>query len=115
MMAKKIGVASWVEDTRRKYEEAAKEGRKLINEEGVKTKEQSANIMFEYPWQMHDPDSKERDKTVSSIKVNEFTKEVLLYLSKETMVSERKRITNIVELAVRDIAEKIENGKFKAN
>ena len=70
--------------------------------------------MFEYPWQMHDPDSKERDKTVSSIKVNEFTKEVLLYLSKETMVSERKRITNIVELAVRDIAEKIENGKFKS-
>ncbi|MFB2906693.1 hypothetical protein ACE1BH_17390 [Aeromonas jandaei] len=112
-MTKKIGVASWVEETRRKSEEAAKEGKKLINEEGVRTKEQSSNIMFEYPWQMHDPDSKEREKSVSSIKVNEFTKEVLTYLSKETMVSERKRITSIVESAMRDIAGKIENGKFK--
>lgn len=114
-MAKKIGVASWIEDTKRKSEEAAREGRKLINEDGVRTKDQSANIMFEYPWQIHDPDSKDREKTVSSIKVNEFTKSVLTYLSTETMVSERKRITSIVELAVREIAEQIENGMFKVN
>lgn len=111
-MVKKIGVASWIEEARKKSENAAKDGIELINHEGIKTKEQSANIMFEYPWQMHDPNSTERDKTVSSIKVNEYTKEVLIYLSKETMISERKRLTHIVESALKDVAERIENGKF---
>ncbi len=111
-MEKKIGVARWIEEARKKSEIAARDGIELINHEGIKTKDQSANIMFEYPWQMHDPNSTEREKTVSSIKVNEFTKEVLIYLSQETMISERKRLINIVECAVKDMAERIENGKF---
>lgn len=102
----------WVKDVNEGVKKAKEDGKPLLNEDGIKTDAQDPAYMYDYPWLAYEKDDEKRKNSVSSIMVNDYCKEVLRELNKRTDVSDRKRITRIVEAGLKALAKDIEQGKI---
>ncbi|SON51493.1 hypothetical protein [Vibrio tapetis] len=66
----------------------------------------------EAAWKVLDAESKDRKNSVSSIKVNDYSKCILNELKKRTEISERRWLTRIVERGLKDLAKDMEQNKI---
>ncbi|PCS23948.1 hypothetical protein [Candidatus Enterovibrio escicola] len=112
-MSHKKPVQSWITEVDQKVQEARDTGSELVNKEAIKTPEQDPLFLYEFSWQEFNPNSPEKKNTISSVTVNDYTKKVLEELKNRTGVSDRKRLTSIIEKGVRELASQLESGEIK--
>ena len=104
-----MSAQDWISEVNEKVKDSVEKRKPMMNEDGIKTEPQDPGFMYSMPWDRHLPGAP-RVNTVSSFMLNDYHKEILKYLHEQTGLSDRKRITMIVEKGLEAYAKKLERG-----
>tara|TARA_Y100000588_G_C14061928_1_gene841831 strand:- start:111 stop:479 length:369 start_codon:yes stop_codon:yes gene_type:complete len=105
------GAASWIAEVNDNAKKAQDEGKTLTNENGVVTDASKGFEVTGHAWSQFNKGDKSMTESVSSIKVNPFTKSVLTEFKDQADTSERKIFLALVNQFAVKAAEAMEAGE----